>query len=251
MNIDKEEIIFNIKKHWSNLTWCAIADFDKGLTLLIDSQNSKLTNTKKIKEEIQVLHMIEGGTIINVNDNDVDELNEIITVYGLDDRKIAELLQRKYKWTFSPYYSKKLYLFNTNKLLQLHPNVRKLEISERDLFDAFMAKCSEDERYNVYMDFDADYHNFYAYIDGNEIVALGEFCKIQEEDAIVIVSIITGESYRGKWYGKAVVNDMTIKIIEEGWVPQYSVDPLNTASINLSKSLWYEELLSGYSLAMR
>jgi hypothetical protein len=65
------------------------------------------------------------------------------------------------------------------------------------------------------MDFEALFHNFYAYFVDGDIVALWEYCKIHDEDDIVILSIITRGDCRWKWYWKAVVNAMTHKIIEK------------------------------------
>ncbi|MCX6822443.1 MAG: GNAT family N-acetyltransferase [candidate division SR1 bacterium] len=251
MRLDKEKIIYSIKEHWSNLTGCKVTDFDRGVTFILDSQNPKLANTKKINEEIQVLTYKNGGTIINVPDECYEELKEIIQTFGIDDEKIGQLLQKKYKGKLSSYHSVRLYFFENEKLLPIDNNIRKLEKSEKALFDAFMDKCTEQERYDVYMDFEAKFHNFYAYFQDGDVVALGEYCKIHDEDEIVLPSIITKENYRGKGYGKAVVNAMTHKIIESGLISQYRADPKNIASINLAKSLGYEEVIEGYSLAMK
>ena len=50
-----KEIMDIIKKDCANLQLCNIEDFDAGIKFIIDSQNPKLINTKKIKEEVQVL----------------------------------------------------------------------------------------------------------------------------------------------------------------------------------------------------
>ena len=70
------------------------------------------------------------------------------------------------------YRSVRSYLFTDEKLKPSDPNVRKLLKSEKALFDAFMSKCSEQDRHDVYMDFEASFHNFYAYFQGKEIVSI-------------------------------------------------------------------------------
>ena len=135
--------------------------------------------------------------------------------------------------------------------MPIDPNVRQLERSEKALFNAFREKCSEEDKYEVYMDFDIIFHKFYAYFYNNEIVALWDYCKIHDDDNVALPSILTREDCRWKWYGKAVVNVITHKIIEDGLVPRYRADPKNIASKNIAKSLWYEEVFDWYSLAMR
>ncbi|MBP8016673.1 GNAT family N-acetyltransferase [Candidatus Gracilibacteria bacterium] len=251
MNLNKENIIDVIKNHWLNLTGCTIEDFNSGINFILDSENSKLENTKKIKEEICVLNFKNGGTIINVADECFSELKEIIQNFGVNDEKIGQLLQKKYKGILVSYYSVRSYIFNCEKLVSIDQNVRKLKKSEKKVFDDFMGKCTENERYNVYMDFETDFHNFYAYFYEDNIVAIGEYSKIHGDDEVVSLSIIVKEGCRGKGYGKAVVNAMTHKIIEASLVPQYRADPKNIASINLAKSLGYEELINGFSLSIK
>lgn len=240
-----------IKKDWANLQWCNIEDFDSGIKFIVDSQNPKLTNTKKIKEEIQVLSLRNWWTVINVSDECFDELSEIIQKFWINQEKTGELLQGKYTWVLTPYCSVQSYLFTDEKLTPIDSNVRKLERSEKAIFEAFREKCSEEDKYEVYMDFDVTFHEFYAYFYNNEIVALWDYCKIHDEDKVALPSIITREDCRWKWYGKAVVNAISHKIIEEWLVPRYRADPKNIASRNIAKSLWYEEIFDWFSLAMR
>lgn len=246
----RKEITDIVKKHWSNLTWCNVTDFDSGITFVLDSTNPRLANTKKAKEEIQVLSFKNWWTVVNVSDDYYSELLEIIQNFWLDDEKMGQSLQNKYGWVLSPYHSVRLYLFTDEKLVPIDNNIRKLNISEKKLFDSFMEKCSEEEKYEVYMDFEASFHNFYAYFVNEDIVAIGEFCKIHDDDIVVIPSIITREDCRWKWYWKAVVNAMTYKMLEWWFVPQYRCDPKNIASRKIAESLWYEEILNGYSLRM-
>ena len=244
----RKEILGVIQNHWANLQWCEASDFERGVTYILDSQNPRPANAKKAKEEVQIQQFKDGGTTINVTDECFKELQEIIQEFWIDTEKIGELLQKKFSWKLSSYASVRLFIFNNEKLQPPDSQVRKLEKSEKPLFDAFMEKCSEAEREEVYMDFGASFHNFYAYFVSGEIVALGEFCKIHDEDIIVIPSIITRADSRGKWYGKAVVNVMTHKMLEQGFIPQYRCDPGNTGSRNLAKSLGYEEIMYGYSI---
>lgn len=248
---NKEEILYLIKENWANLTWCNIEDFDNKITFVLDSKNPKLSNTKKIKEEIKILNLRNWWTIINVSDEIFPKLSEIIEKFWVEEDKIWQLLQREYSWTLDLYRKTQLYLFTDEKLEPIDPNIRKLDKSEKTLFNEFRAKCSEEDNYKVYMDFDVEFHEFYAYFVWNEIVALWDYCKIYDEDKVALPSIITREDYRWKWYGKKVVNVITHKIIESWLIARYPVDPQNMASINLAKSLWYEELFDSYSLSIR
>lgn len=250
-NLNKEDIIYLIKENWTNFTWCNIEDFNSGITFVIDSKNPKLVNTKKIKEEVQIVNFKNWWTIINVSDEIFPEISEIIQKFWIDEDKIWALLKSKYKWTLSPYHKMQLYLFSDEKLTPIDSNIRKLEKSEKSLFDNFRAKCSEEDNYQVYMDFDVDFHHFYAYFYKNEIVALWDFCKIYDEDKVALPSIITKEDCRWKWYGKAVVNALTHEIIKLWLVARYPVDPKNIGSITIAKSLWYEDIINSCSLSMR
>jgi hypothetical protein len=71
-----------------------------------------------------------------------------------------------------PYYSVRSYLFTDEKLLPIDNNIRKLDKSESALFKAVIEKYTEQERDEVYMDFEALFHNFYAYFVDGDIVAL-------------------------------------------------------------------------------
>lgn len=53
-------VLDSVKRHWLELTGCAFSDFDSGITYVLDSQNPRLSNAKKTKEEIQVLRFSDG-----------------------------------------------------------------------------------------------------------------------------------------------------------------------------------------------
>jgi len=99
-------------------------------------------------------------------------MTELINQYGINAEKIGQLLEITFDGELQAYFSVRSYLFDESKLLPKDPNIRRLEKHEKPLFDTFMEKCSEQERYEVYMDFEDDFHNFYAYFVDGEIVAL-------------------------------------------------------------------------------
>lgn len=251
INLNREEIIYLIKENWTNFTWCNVEDFNSGVTFVIDSKNPKFVNTKKINEEIQIVNFKNWWTIINVSDGLFTEVSEIVQRFWIDEERIWELLKSKYKWRFVSHHKTQLYLFSDDRLLPIDPNIRKLERSEKKLFDDFRSKCSNEDNYNVYMDFEENFHHFYGYFIEDEIVALWDFCKIYDEDKIALPSIITREDCRWKWYGKAVVNTITHEIVKLWLVARYPVDPKNIGSLAIAKSLWYEEIINSYSLSIR
>lgn len=85
---------------------------------------------------------------------------------------MTECLEKRYGGVVSPYRSIRSYLFTDEKLLPADPHVRKLDRSEKSAFGAFMDRCSEQEREEVYMDFEADFHNFFAYVADDRIAAI-------------------------------------------------------------------------------
>lgn len=230
--------------------WCAIEDFDRDITFIVDSKNTKLKSAQQNKARIWAVSLKWWWTVINLPDVCFSALSELVEEFGVNEEKIWQLLQQIYNGTLNPYRSVYLYLFSEDKLLPLDPHVRQLQRSEKDLFTAFRAKCTEEENYQVYMDFDKVFHRFYAYFDNNEIVSLWTYFKINDDDKVVLPSIITREEYRWKWYGKAVVNLITHKLLEEWFTPRYRADPENIASRGLAKALWYEELFEWFLLSM-
>jgi hypothetical protein len=101
------------------------------------------------------------------------------------------------------------------------------------------------------MDFNNPFHVFYAYYKNDEVVAIWNYCRNDNNDQIAHIWILVRTDLQWRWYWSLLTNTLTHKIIERLLIPQYRVDPKNNASRNIAKSLWYEEVLTGYSLRIK
>lgn len=74
----------------------------------------------------------------------------------------------------------------------------------------------------------------------NKIISMAFTSDIYNKGANIVVN--TNEQYRRKGYGKMAVASLTNSILEKDFLPIYFVNVNNHASINLAKSLGYENM---------
>lgn len=86
-----------------------------------------------------------------------------------------------------------------------------------------------------------DTEMIYIVPNDNKIASMAFTSDIYNKGANIVVS--TNEEYRRKGYGKMAVASLTNSILEKDLLPIYFVNVNNDASINLAKSLEYENMV--------
>lgn len=81
----------------------------------------------------------------------------------------------------------------------------------------------------------------YVVPNNNKIVSMAFTSDVYNKGANIVVT--TNEDYRRKGYGKMAVALLTNSILEKDLLPIYFVNINNEASINLAKSLEYENMV--------
>lgn len=85
-----------------------------------------------------------------------------------------------------------------------------------------------------------DYNCVNMIIEDDKIVSLGFVSNINYNGANIVIQ--TKEKYRNNGYGKAVVEKISRDLLKENKIPIYWINIENTASMQLAKSLEFEEM---------
>lgn len=85
-----------------------------------------------------------------------------------------------------------------------------------------------------------DYNCVNMIIEDDKIVSLGFVSNINYNGANIVIQ--TKEKYRNNGYGKAVVEKISRDLLKENKIPIYWINIENTASMELAKSLEFEEM---------
>lgn len=159
--------------------------------------------------------------------------NEIISIFQnifsniLDDFEVKEMY-RMCKYT-------KLDISNSNAVL-LNDDTKQyfMNTGNKASDVSFKEKKWKQLKYIV------DTEMIYVVPNDNKIVSMAFTSDIYNKGANIVVS--TNEEHRRKGYGKMAVASLTNSILEREFLPIYFVNVNNEASINLAKSLGYENM---------
>ena len=171
----------------------------------------------------------------NIKDIDFTLLsnNEIISIFQnifsniLDDFEVKEMY-RMCKYT-------KQDILNSNAVL-LNDDTKQyfMNTGNKASDVSFKEKKWKQLKYIV------DTEMIYVVPNDNKIVSMAFTSDIYNKGANIVVS--TNEEHRRKGYGKMAVASLTNSILEKSLLPIYFVNVNNEASINLAKSLGYENM---------
>lgn len=89
-----------------------------------------------------------------------------------------------------------------------------------------------------------DYNCVNMIIEDDKIVSLGFVSNINYNGANIVIQ--TKEKYRNNGYGKAVVEKISRDLLKENKIPIYWINIENTASMELAKSLEFEEMATEF-----
>jgi len=245
--MEKSNKISIINNFWWNYLWCSTDDFQWNWIKVI-SHSPDLVDSK----EVYILVYWNWKTIVSVMKQCKNEIIEIIDKYWINREKIHSAINKIYDW------EKKFtwiiitsYLFSKEQLKPKNPQVRHINKNEIELYTDFMKKCEVKDISEIFMDFKEPFQEFYWYFEWNQIVAISNYIVDDENDKIAHIWILVRSDKKWKWYWKILANDLSHEILERNLIPQYRVWEENIASRKIAESLWYEEVLRGYSLRIR
>lgn len=246
-NFKKLKSLRQIQNTWSSYLWIENSDLLKKWIKVI-SHSKELLDSK----EIYILKYNAWATIISVPEEIRLEIEKIIKESGQDNNKMHEAISRLYEWNkMNTGYILTNYLFDSAKINEINPNTRYISKDQKLLFDDFMTKCLDEDKKEVFMEFEEEFHKFYWYFENWELVAVANYVRNDENDKLAHIWIILRSDKKWMWYWKILANDITAEILNRNLIPQYRVAENNIASRRIAEKLWYEEILRWYSLRIR
>ena len=119
--------------------------------------------------------------------------------------------------------------------LSLHPNA--------NISDGWLKEYFEEKTAKGYM---------FGYFDKDKLVTVSDAPDMPYMNGIIQhTGIATVKEYRNKGYAKKVAYFAAEELIKSGICPQWETEKSNIASINLAKSIGYQEIAEAYILEER
>lgn len=175
-----------------------------------------------------ILNSIKNIDFTLLSDNEIISIFQNIFLNILDNFEVKEMY-RMCKDT-------KLDISNSNAVL-LNDDTKQyfMNTGNKASEVSFKEKKWKQLKYIV------DTEMIYIVPNDNKIASMAFTSDIYNKGANIVVS--TNEEYRKKGYGKMAVASLTNSILEKDLLPIYFVNVNNDASINLAKSLEYENMV--------
>ncbi len=128
------------------------------------------------------------------------------------------------------------YLFEPSALMTPASQIIELTLEHnRSEIAGFIKDCSEKDV--LVSDFDIDSDHFYAAVSGQEIMGMtASYCGQEPFESL---SIMVKEAFRGKGVGKALLENLVVKMKERNRFVRYRTNAENSASIKLCKSVGF------------
>lgn len=200
------------------------------------------------EDEFFIFEHKDFWRIISVHEKHQRAVLNLINNEWYNKEKITKLFSElityeiKIKWPVFSYY-----LFDDKKLIPKNDNIKELNNEDRKIYEDFILTFVDDEIKEVDMQFWDPTHKFFVLYNEKEIVSICNY-SYDEQRIIGHIWIITPKKFQGKGYGKKLVNSVIHNIIQDNLIPQYRVDFDNVASNRIADSLWFEKIISSFSI---
>lgn len=162
----------------------------------------------------------------------------------INNNEIVSILQNTFSNILDDFEVKEMYrMCKDTKLDISNSNAVLLNDDTKQYFMNTENKASDvsfKERKWKQLKYIVDTEMIYIVPNDNKIASMAFTSDIYNKGANIVVS--TNEEHRRKGYGKMAVASLTNSILDKEFLPIYFVNVNNEASINLAKSLEYENM---------